>query len=217
VLGKPDPLPVDLERPELHGYEIRGYGSGATTGYAVASAGDLNNDGRADTLIGAPWVNCCDGGDAFIVFGKATPEPVLLDQLGVRGQSIEGPRVFENMGTSVASVGDVNSDDVQDFALGAPFASHRHRKWSGSVYIVFGNREAATVSVRDPASGVRIDGVRGRRCDDADVCTGDRLGTTLAPLGDLDDDGRPELLIGAPYAGNQSHRRNGRAYVVELP
>lgn len=215
VYGKTDPLPVDLDHPELYGYQIKGDGSGATTGYAVSPAGDVNDDGLADTLIGAPWINCCDGGEAYVVFGKRTPEPVMLKQLAGLGQRIKGPRDFENMGTALSLLDDVNSDGVQDFAIGAPFASRRGRSTSGSVYVVFGRRDAGTIRVDDPKAGFRIDGARGRTCGKYQVCAGDLAGSSLA-VGDLDDDAGQDLALGAPAAGKLPYSKNGRVFVVRL-
>lgn len=75
-------------------------------GQALANAGDVDGDGVADILIGAPYGNT--GGAVYIVSS-------------VSGESLNfvesGPDSF---GASVANAGDVNADGYSDFIIGAP-------------------------------------------------------------------------------------------------
>jgi len=76
VYGKADNDSVDLDvvRSGIGGFKIRGEGDGDLAGRAVSAAGDVNGDGFADLLIGAPNQDAggADAGGAYILFGDAT-------------------------------------------------------------------------------------------------------------------------------------------------
>ncbi|HEX8110659.1 MAG TPA: integrin alpha, partial [Kofleriaceae bacterium] len=99
----------------------------ASFGYSVSSAGDINGDGFADFLIGAPGAGA-NSGTAHLYFGSAKPSAddwngtsarrrIDLDDLAGEGS------VF---GASVASAGDVNGDGFADFLVGAAKAGMAH-------------------------------------------------------------------------------------------
>ena len=73
VFGSSAEDPPDLRLGDLDsaGYEIRGESLEDQTGSAVSSAGDVNGDGFADLLIGAPGAdaNGIDSGIAYVVYG----------------------------------------------------------------------------------------------------------------------------------------------------
>lgn len=98
VFGKADPAPVDLSALALHGYRIRGPSSQSTAGYAVASAGDVNQDGLDDTLVTAPAINDAGDDPSYVVFGNRDTTTVELRRIdswatGSRGRT--SPRTSE--------------------------------------------------------------------------------------------------------------------------
>jgi len=101
-----------------------GAGSGNQVGSSVSMAGDFNNDGYADVIIGAPGMNSGDGA-AYFIYGNSSgtittlalgggTNPVRID--GIGGSS-------ESLGTNVTHLGDFNGDGYSDFALSAPMAN----------------------------------------------------------------------------------------------
>ena len=110
-------------------------------------------------------------------------------------------------GYSVSSVGDINGDGIDDFAIGALWAGHNGRSNSGSTYIVYGNEDGfdasidlSSLNIRD---GFRIDGESAY----------DRSGSSVSSAGDVNGDGYDDIIIGAHQA-DPNGRDSGRTYVV---
>ena len=104
---------VDLAALGSGGFRIDGAVSGDEAGYSVAGAGDVNGDGRADVVVGAPFADDylkASVGTAHVVFGKATSTSVDLDDLGTGGFRILGVVAQDRTGMDVAGAGDVNGD-----------------------------------------------------------------------------------------------------------
>lgn len=189
----------DLARPEAFGYRIDGASAGAATGAAVAGLGDTNGDGLSEVLVGAPGSS-----SAYTVFGTRSNSPIDLALLGARGRLLIGAG-GELVGAAVADAGDVNGDGIPDAVVGAPGAGGNARPSSGAAYVVFGRPDPAPVALpADPTSGFRIDG----------AARGDRLGAAVHGAGDVNHDGRDDILVGAPRADPLERGAAGSAYVV---
>lgn len=89
-------------------------------GNSVASAGDVNGDGYADVVVGAPFVSHGESfeGRAFVYYGSAKGLPTLPDWIA------EGDLEEAQFGSVVASAGDVNGDGYDDVLVGAPTFDH---------------------------------------------------------------------------------------------
>lgn len=97
----------------------------------LAPGADLNQDGFAELLL-------AEAGAAYVVFGReAGFGAVDVASLGSDGFSLAAPAVGQL--EAVATIGDVNGDGFEDFALGVPSAA----KGSGQVYVVLGGPFAA--------------------------------------------------------------------------
>jgi hypothetical protein len=187
---------------------IRGALGGDQAGNSVAAAGDVNGDGLGDIVVGAPGADNNgrqDSGSAYVVFGQASPTQVDLATLGSGGLRIDGAAAGHRAGRSVAGAGDVNGDGRADVVVGAHGADALGRANSGAAYIVFGTGSGATVDLASLGNrGVRIDG----------AAPSERAGWTVAPAGDVNGDGRPDVLVGAFFADRNQRQSSGSAYVV---
>jgi hypothetical protein len=90
----------------------------ARFGFSVASAGDVDNDGYDEIVVGAPNydVGVMNEGKMWLWLGSPMGVSALADWS--RGGDLQG----DNLGYSVASAGDVNGDGYGDVIVGAPFA-----------------------------------------------------------------------------------------------
>ena len=130
------------------GFRFVGISEDDQAGRASASAGDLNNDGIGDLIVGADAVDIggdSDVGQAYVVFGRdggaGASFPMVLRLVELDGQTgfrINGAAAFDNAGTSVANAGDVNGDGVGDVIIGANGADPGGRSRAGSSYVLFG-------------------------------------------------------------------------------
>ncbi|MCI0406396.1 MAG: integrin alpha [candidate division Zixibacteria bacterium] len=180
------PLAHGFDGPLQLLYQIDAVGLDQT-GFSVAGAGDVNRDGRADFIVGAPSADpnqLQDAGSAFVYSGA---DGALLFQK-------DGGAADDGFGWSVAGAGDVNGDAYGDFIIGAPFADPDGLNLAGSVYVYSG------------ASGDLLFQKNG-----ADI--GNNLGYSAAGAGDVDRDGSADFIVGAPFADPFGRASAGSAYV----
>lgn len=174
-------------------------------GASVASAGDFNNDGINDFIIGAPFFFSSYGDDdigkAFVVFGRDATDPAfgatfdLATLDGSNGFRIDAgdDATGTFLGQSVAGAGDVNGDGIDDVIISATgvksFVPPDNTVNSGESYVIFGSEiNAASVKVET------LDGTNGfvlaERYGDS------RLGQDVASIGDFNGDGIDDFVVG---------------------
>ena len=129
VWGKDDLRSLRLGKLGDDGYVIRGMLKHDHVGQTVSGAGDLNNDGRPDFLVGSVYGSTPtrpDSGLAFAIYGS-TKGNVHLTHLGANGIRAEGRR--NDHAGNVAGQSDLNGDGCGDFLIGADLRPRTYVIW----------------------------------------------------------------------------------------
>ena len=108
-----------------NGFRIDGSNEDDMTGLSVSGGGDFNADGIPDVLIGSPGADAPEAfgaGAAFVIFGRdastqgtITQTVSVSDLDGETGFRMNGVSPNDSTGRSVAAVGDINGDGIDDF------------------------------------------------------------------------------------------------------
>ena len=203
ILGRRDFRAVDLDDPGAGVLRILGEGQ-ESLGARVAGVGDVNADGLADVAVGYL-------GGAVVVFGRRDISRTVGAGVPGSGSYDIGEATTDppdSLGDALAGVGDVNGDGRADIAVAASNASAAGQRRAGVVAIYYGKAdEAAQAYPPPPGQGMRILGAG----------NDDRAGYSVAGPGDLDGDGRPEIVVGAFLAGGLGRVDAGVTYRVSPP
>ena len=114
-----------------------------TTAISVSGAGDINGDGYADLIVGAPLVkveNVNNVGTSYIVYGQAASSDINLsdfDYSNIAGFKVVGADFDGDggqSGYSVSGAGDFDADGFDDVIIGAPYFNQN----PGASYVVYG-------------------------------------------------------------------------------
>lgn len=206
LLGGPDADGASLADPTAAGaVRIDGPAeSGATVGFSVGCLGDVNGDGLDDVAIGYYSEQT-----VFVVFGAEDFTGLTLDSLGDRGFEVRGTgSVNGNVGFSLAPVGDLDDDGLDDFGVAEVVADTQGRTNNGRVWVLRGRDDITDVDLGAPADGQVLLTVEGALSEE-------RLGS-IASVGDVDGDGTDDFLLGSytstPWGNGVAVP--GAAYVV---
>ncbi|RME51619.1 MAG: hypothetical protein D6795_08035, partial [Deltaproteobacteria bacterium] len=156
-------------------------------GSAVAALGDFDGDGTADIAVGALTG---DGGRGAVWLLFLNPDGSVKAEVEISATTTAiSLDLNDAFGTSVAPLGDVDGDGTTDLAVGAP-GDDNGGSGRGAVWILFLNPDGSV------KSHVKISDTTGGFTGTLD--DGDAFASSVAPLGDFDGDGTPDLAVGAP-------------------
>ena len=184
-------------------WSFLGENAGDYSGYAVASASDVNGDGFCDLLISAPYNSEVGAyaGEVYLILGKV--KGFQLDEdLGQASASFRGESTSDMAGLSIGGGGDVNGDGFCDLVIGAPFHDGNGVD-SGAVYLVLGKSSGWALDVNLSQADASFLG------EDSD----DYAGYSVDIAGDVDRDGYDDIIIGA-YNDEGGGGGAGKVYLV---
>ncbi|KAF4525253.1 hypothetical protein B566_EDAN012788 [Ephemera danica] len=166
-------------------YNVTGAQLGAYFGYSVCSA-DVDGDGLHDLIVGAPLHTDLSNNEGKYETGRVYVFYQGTENKFRRMETRDGEKSKSRFGLSLTTLGDINKDRYEDFAVGAPYDGPQER---GAVYIFHGSK----LGVREKHS---------------QVVYAEEVGPTLSTFGfsvagghDLDENEYPDLLVGA-YESN---------------
>lgn len=180
-----------------NGFRLVGIDEWDQSGFAVAGAGDVNDDGIDDLIVGA-YGGDPDlkqrAGETYIIFGRAAGFAASFDLASLDGSNgfrLDGIAARDASGVSVAAAGDVNGDGFDDVILGADMADPDGENRAGQTYVVFGKKSAFAASL-DLSS---LNGSNGFRLNGA--TEGNSSGWVVDGAGDVNADGIDDVIVAA--------------------
>ncbi len=152
-------------------HDWKGENPGDEFGWSVSTAGDIDDDGFADLVVGAPGFDD-DRGKVYVFDGKKSE--IMFE--------IDGDEPGDRFGFSVSNAGDVNNDGFDDIVVGAPGKDDKkYGEDAGRAY-VFSGKKAKKLHEFKPLSD------------------SEQLGWSVADAGDVNIDGFGDVVLGAPGA-----------------
>ncbi|MBK7445971.1 MAG: FG-GAP repeat protein [Ignavibacteria bacterium] len=159
----------------------------ANFGYSVACAGDIDNDGYSDVIIGSPFYDggLTDEGKVYLFNGgSAGLNMVTADW------TYESNQDSAQIGFSVATAGDVNGDGASDVIIGANLYDNGITFNAGRIFVFNSIHGALPSTPSTTKNGSRAD---------------ENYGWSVSTAGDVNGDGYSDIIVGAPfYFGGQT-------------
>ncbi len=197
---------------------------GDSTGFAVSSAGDFNDDGLADIMIGSPSANT-GAGVVDLFYGQVGATTTLLGDIvldaipaTVPSVSFLGAAAGDLTGFSLSQVGRINNDAINEILIGAP----GFNALAGAVYLIPGNPSLqgafslVTAESQPIAATLITNSVPGSVSPSFFGASVSGRLTELNQSQTADTDLVADFIIGAPgFALDQSRNLNGGVFILE--
>lgn len=168
-------------------------------GINIDSAGDVNNDGYDDILIGSTGSDDAGAGAGavYLIYGQAA---ALVSASLSTAVEFTGEAAGDAAGNSVSGAGDINADGFADFLIGAPLNDESGVD-AGAAYLLYG--KATTFVSASLNTFVEYSG----------EAAGDRAGNSVSNGGDINNDGYNDILIGSRFNDDNAVDA-GATYIV---
>jgi hypothetical protein len=162
--------------------------SGEVAGFRLDRAGDIDDDGAEDLLVGAPAITGFGGsgtGSTYLIYGPRNrlAGTISLPTIAVR---FVGEEPDDRPGIGLTGAGDVDDDGLDDLVLGTDLEDTAGTS-AGSAYLFYGSEERLTGIVNIGTADAKLVG----------QAAGDQAGLDVTIPGDLNRDGFDDFVIGA--------------------
>ncbi len=187
---------------------------------SVSAAGDINGDTISDIIVGMPYnaintggstaPHTSNSGEVYVIFGATASQPEILNATQLNGNNgfrVKSSEFGEEIGHQVAGAGDFNGDGIDDLIIATNVASSIA---PGTAYVIYGNDQWK----QDIVELNNLDGKQGFSITGA--ASYDHTGTAVAGIGDFNDDGLDDIIVGGPtaQAGSTLLGGDGIAYII---
>lgn len=169
-------------------YKIDGDSVNEQFGWSVTSMGDLDDDGRGDFAIISEG-KCCDSpDDTATIFVYSGALATLLFKIS--DLSSNPNLTYPGIGLAIRGLGDIDGGGKREIVLGNPFT----------------NYDSGAVSVFNGSDGSLLYQINASSPEDS-------LGWSVAEIGDINGDEKPDFIVGAPFASHDTVLQSGSAFV----
>ncbi|PCJ65274.1 MAG: hypothetical protein COA58_10475 [Bacteroidetes bacterium] len=164
----------------------------AYMGWSVSSAGDVNNDGYDDVIVGAFYYDNgqTNEGAAFVYHGSSTGISTTIST------QLESNQANAYLGSSVSSAGDVNGDGYSDVIVGV-FKYDNGQTDEGAAFVYHGSSTGISTTISSQLE-----------CNQASA----QMGRSVSTAGDVNNDGYSDVIVGA-YLYDNGQTNEGAAFV----
>ena len=179
-------------------------------GVSVTSIGDLDNDNITDIVVGANYDD--DGGAnrgaVYVLFmntnGTVKSSQKISNTTGNFNEPLDNDDEF---GISVASIGDLDNDNITDIVVGASYDDDGGGGGSdrGAIYVLFMYQNGTVKSSQ------KISDTQGNFLEELN--NSDYFGASVSSIGDLDNDNITDIVVGANYDDDGGTNR-GAGYIL---
>jgi len=161
-------------------------------GISVSTAGDVNGDGYADVIVGAPYFSNGEAseGRAYVYYGSST------GLSNIANWTAESDQAYSLFGYSVSTAGDVNGDSYTDVILGA-YLYDLGETDEGRAYVYYGSSSGLSSTPNWTAESNQINA---------------RFGVAVSTADDVNGDGHSDVIVGA-YRYDNPQIDEGKAYI----
>ncbi len=185
---------INLAPSTTAGWSIEGNQKSASLGFSWSPAGDVNDDGFADIVIGIYKydTSVADAGRVIAFYGS--PTGFNADN---PDWSVTGNNTADYLGVSVSGAGDVNDDGFDDVLVGPSGFDSTTNTNAGAAFLYYGSETGLETSPAWTATGSQVN---------------EYFGYNLVGIGDVRDDDCVDIAVGAHgYDGGEVDE--GKVYV----
>ncbi len=194
---------VDGDAATNYGWKREGDSNTAYFGSSVGTAGDVNGDGYADVIIGAPGYSNGQSseGRVFVYHGDSSGLQYYVNW------TAESDQADTWFGNAVSTAGDVNGDGYSDIIVGAyqydlnpPFSINQ-----GKAFVWHGSANGLNNGVNGTPANANWQVDSGQE--------GAEFGYSVSTAGDVNGDGYADVIVGAHWFDSGSGDNAGSAFV----